>query len=90
MADWTLPWPEERARIVLAELAEIPEPVDDDWWMLTVETLDDGRLVGDVCLMRDADATLSDQLRRYGLRAPEVHVDDHHCGARLAQRVVVA
>ena len=48
--DWTLPWPEDRARIVLAELGEIPEPVDDDWWMLTVETLDDGRIVGDVSL----------------------------------------
>lgn len=48
--DWTLPWPEERARIVLAETREISEPVDDDWWMLTVETLDGGRIVGDLSL----------------------------------------
>lgn len=48
--DWTLPWPEERARLVLAELSAIPEPVVDDWWMLTVETLDTGRLIGDMAL----------------------------------------
>ena len=48
--DWTLPWPEERGRIVLAELRDISEPGDDDWWMLTVETLDGGRIVGDLSL----------------------------------------
>jgi len=46
--DWTVPWPEDRARIVLAELGRIPEPVDDDWWMLTVETLDEAQIIGDV------------------------------------------
>lgn len=48
--DWTLPWPAERAAVILAELDAIPEPVVDDWWMATVETLDGERIVGDVSL----------------------------------------
>lgn len=41
----------ERLRLrrpLASDLAAIPEPIDGDWWVLTVETLDGGQIIGEV------------------------------------------
>lgn len=41
----------ERLRLrrpLASDLAAIPEPIDEDWWVLTVETLDGGQIIGEV------------------------------------------
>ncbi len=41
--DWVTPYPIERAEEIVAELAEIDGPTDDEWWMLTIADADDTR-----------------------------------------------
>jgi len=53
--DWSLPWPRERAAAILDEVIEQGGPATDHWWMLSVEALDDGRVVGDVSVKLEWD-----------------------------------
>lgn len=49
--NWTLPYPEERARELVASLIADGGPRDDEWWMLAIADADDPhRVYGDLAL----------------------------------------
>ncbi|MEM1335864.1 MAG: GNAT family N-acetyltransferase [Actinomycetota bacterium] len=50
LQSWETPFPVAAAEAMIAELLEVADPPVDDWWMLTVERLDDGAVVGDLAL----------------------------------------
>jgi RimJ/RimL family protein N-acetyltransferase len=45
---WTLPYPAERAQQAVDEMAAMPGPVTDEWWMLTIADLADTEIYGDL------------------------------------------
>ncbi|WP_395153736.1 GNAT family N-acetyltransferase [Ilumatobacter sp.] len=45
---WTLPYPAEQAQQSVDEMAAMPGPVHDEWWMLTIADLADTEIYGDV------------------------------------------
>lgn len=50
MQSWQAPFPLEAAEALIADVMTQPEPGNDRWWMLTVERLDDGAVIGDLAL----------------------------------------
>lgn len=46
--NWTIPYPLERAEKMVAELAALDGPTNDEWWMGTVCAPDGGEVYGDV------------------------------------------
>lgn len=50
MQSWEAPFPLEAAEALVAEIMTADEPPIDGWWMLTVERLDDGEVIGDLAL----------------------------------------
>ena len=47
--EWALPFPMERAREIVEEIAPIGGPQPDEWWMATVET-EAGQVIGDLAV----------------------------------------
>lgn len=45
---WPSPFPEERAREMVAELGDMEGPASDQWWMAAVERTDIGEVIGDL------------------------------------------
>lgn len=50
MQSWTAPFPLSDAEALVAGAMAHDEPPIDDWWMLTVERLDDATVIGDLAL----------------------------------------
>ena len=46
--NWVPPYPIDKAREMVAEMAAMDGPIDDEWWMLTVADRDDTLVFGDV------------------------------------------
>jgi len=47
---WTPPYPPKRAAAMIAEIAAMPHPVDDHWWMLVIADPDDTVTYGDLAI----------------------------------------
>lgn len=45
---WVLPYPRERCEELVAEVIELGEPTNHEWFMTTITTADDGTIVGDL------------------------------------------
>jgi RimJ/RimL family protein N-acetyltransferase len=45
---WTLPYPPGRAQQAVDEIAAMPGPVADEWWMLTIANLADTEIHDDL------------------------------------------
>ena len=48
--NWTLPYPEERARKMIAEFAAMNGPKDEKWWMAMVSDFSSDEVLGDVAI----------------------------------------
>lgn len=48
--NWTLPYPEEKARALVDSVLEMDGPATDEWWMAVVALADTGEVVGDVAI----------------------------------------
>ena len=46
--NWTAPFPIDRARTIVAEVAAMEGPADGEWWMLTIADPDDRAVLGDL------------------------------------------
>jgi RimJ/RimL family protein N-acetyltransferase len=46
--NWTAPFPLERARTIVADIAAMDGPADGEWWMLTIADPDDRVVLGDL------------------------------------------
>ncbi len=47
---WETPYPRERAEALVTEIAALPGPVDEKWWMATIELAATGEIVGDLVM----------------------------------------
>jgi RimJ/RimL family protein N-acetyltransferase len=46
--NWTIPYPIERARTMVADIVALDGPTNDEWWMLTIADPDDTIVLGDL------------------------------------------
>lgn len=48
--NWEIPYPPERAELLLAQVTAMDGPEDESWWMLTIANRDDTKIYGDLAL----------------------------------------
>jgi len=45
---WSTPYPLERAHAMVSKIIQQPNPVPDEWWMLTIVNTEDSTILGDI------------------------------------------
>lgn len=46
--NWEVPFPPEKARAMVEEIAAMEGPVDEEWWMASIDHAESGATIGDV------------------------------------------